>query len=110
MIRKIYSNTKQEKDIVKNRLNVINSIENKLTKEKEQLLNLDKCLNYSLKKTETNLKNLKGIENRLYYYIYVLGVNVTQAIDRVSIEYDKSSSTIWKYYYPKLKESLAKVQ
>ena len=32
MIRKIYSNTKQEKDIVKNRLNVINSIENKLTK------------------------------------------------------------------------------
>lgn len=74
-----------------------------------------KCLNENIKIKEQNkkkieylLKELIGVENKLYYQIIVKGLNVTKAVDKVSLETGLDTSTIWKNYYPKIKEKIKK--
>lgn len=42
----------------------------------------------------------------IYYEVVVNGLSVTKAIDRVSYKVDKDSSTLWKNYYPKVKQKI----
>ncbi len=55
---------------------------------------------------DSHFKELFGIENKLYYEILVKGLNVTKAVDKVSKDYDKEVSTIWKNYYPEVKKKI----
>ena len=57
---------------------------------------------------EKTLKSLTGIEYQLFYEIIVNKRNVTKAIDIVSVKADKDPSTLWKYYYPKVKQEIQK--
>ena len=63
-------------------------------------------LKENIKEMETNLKQLNGIEQMIYYEVVVNGLSVTKAIDRVSYKVDKDSSTLWKNYYPKVKQKI----
>ena len=47
-------------------------------------------------------------EKELFYEVIVRGTNITRAVDKVSITYDVDVSTIWKNYYPKIKEDIKK--
>lgn len=95
----IYNNLKLEKKILNSRLENIKKEEVALTK-----IIKDKEVNIKL--IANHLKELKGIENELYYQIVVLGKNVTKAVDKVAFSVDKDVSTIWKNYYPKVKKKL----
>lgn len=103
---KNYNDIKNELNIALIRLKAINDKEESLDSEKEILENLISKLNQYLKEIEINLKKLSGIEYKLYYEIIVNGLNVTKAIEKVSIYEDKDSSTLWKTYYPKIKEKI----
>lgn len=87
----------------------------KLRKEdlKEEMAVIDKLLEqkkYSLKQMDYLLKEYPEVENKLLYQILVKNLNPTQAIRRVSYEVDKDESTLWKNYYPKVKESLKELE
>ena len=96
---KSHKDTKIELEIAKSRLAII---EADCMLLKEQIKNLSS----NLLKIEANLKELSGIEHKLYYQIIVKGSNVTRAIDKVSYDVDKDVSTLWKVYYPKIKDKI----
>lgn len=80
--------------------------ENLLRKTKENLNEYADHLSNIIHKMDKELRELDGIEYSLYYEIVVQGTNVTRAVDKVALKYDKDVSTIWKNYYPKVKEIL----
>ena len=62
-----YQNTKHELNLYRNRLNILLKYELQLAKEKEMLDNTINLQIELLNQMEKDLKNLNGIENRLYY-------------------------------------------
>lgn len=101
-----YQNTKHELNLYRNRLNILLKYELQLAKEKEMLDNTINLQIELLNQMEKDLKNLNGIENRLYYEIVVKGMRVSKAIEKISLEEDKDVSTLWKNYYPKVKKRI----
>lgn len=101
-----YIDTKNELDIAILRLKTLKEKEINLIREKEIINSYIDKLNEHLKSMENNLKNLTGIANKLYYQIVVNGLNVTKAVDIVARDEDKDVSTIWKNYYPKIKDKI----
>lgn len=104
MIITSYNNLKKEASIISHRLESIDDIKVHLIEEKQILSKLLQKLNKVTEKIEKDLKQLSGIEYKLYYEIVVSGLNVTKAIDKVAFDEDKDVSTLWKGYYPKVKE------
>lgn len=101
-----YIDTKNELDIAILRLKALEENEIKIAKEKDALNSyIDKLEDY-IESMENNLKNLTGIESKLYYQIVVNGLNVTKAVDIVARDENKDVSTIWKNYYPKIKDKI----
>ena len=88
------------------RLKIIDENESLLKKEKEDLTNFSLYLSCALSDMQNVYKNFEGIENSLFYEIIFKGLNVTKAVDKVSFKYDKDPSTLWKNYYPKVKQSI----
>ena len=79
----------------------------------EEIRHIDKILEIkenTKKIIASHLKELDGIENKLYYQIVVLGKNVTQAVDKVAFDCDKDVSTIWKNYYPNVKNKIKELK
>lgn len=101
-----YINTQHLFEIVKLRISVIEKNELELKKEKENLNSFLEQLRGRLEKMDVELKQLKGIEYELYYQIVVRGLNITKAVDKVAFDNDKDVSTIWKNYYPKVKQKI----
>ncbi len=100
---KFYINIKQELNILKERKKLLDfekDIIDKLIIKKEDSLNI----------IDNHLKELKGIENKLYYQIVVLGKSVTKAVDKVAFDEYKDVSTIWKNYYPNVKKKLKELE
>ncbi len=94
-----YVNINKEIEILNNRKEDINF----------ELNNINEILKFKINtrdKISQHLKELVGIENKLYYQIIVLGKNVTAAVDYVSFQCDKDVSTIWKSYYPNVKKKI----
>lgn len=94
-----YINTKNEIAILKER-------QKQITEELNYIENVLPTKIESLKIIDTNLKKLQGIENKLYYHMIVTGLSPTKAVQKISFDFDKDESTIWKNYYPKVKEKI----
>lgn len=107
---KAYVNIKTEYDLINLRIKVLEEKEKQLLKEKISLEELKVKLYDILNQIEEKLKELQGIERELFYEIIVKGTNVTRAVDKVSITYDVDPSTIWKYYYPKIKDVIKRIE
>lgn len=101
-----YMDTKNELDIVKERLLIIREYQNVLRDLEDNLNQMMDTLGVKLSCMDKHLKELQGIENALYYEIVVKGNHVTRAVDIVAFKVDKDVSTIWKHYYPKVKKKL----
>lgn len=107
---KAYVNAKTELDLISLRIQSLEEKEVQINKEKESLKELKDKLNNILNLIEIKLKELKGIERELFYEVIVKGTNITRAVDKVSITYDVDPSTIWKYYYPKIKDDIKMIE
>lgn len=83
--------------------------EKQFNDEKEKLKQLILFEKEVLKQMETDLRNLNGIENKLYFEIVINGLKPSKAIEKVSMEEEKDVSTLWKNYYPKVKEQIKKL-
>lgn len=105
-----YINVKTDIDLINLRLETLKEKEKQIMKEKESLIELKNKLDNFLLKIEDKLKEVKGIERELFYEIIVKGTNVTKAVDKVSFAYDLDTSTIWKNYYPKIKEDIKRIE
>ncbi len=101
-----YSNTVYELNVLKRRLNLILNYETEIALEKNRLINLIDNEEKMIKQMESDLQNLNGIENKLYYEIVINGNNVTKAIDKVASNEFIDTSTLWKNYYPKVKKQI----
>lgn len=106
MIFTSYENILNEKDILIKRLELINEYNLKLNEESLLLEEFIKKIDNNILEIEKDLKDLNGIENKLYCEIVVKGTNVTRAIDKIAFEYNKDVSTLWKNYYPKIKKRI----
>lgn len=101
-----YRDIKYEINILENRLELISEYEQKLLNEKE-MINATLCLQKKiLNQIEVNLKKLSGIESKLFAEIVINGTNVTKAIEKIAVEESKDISTLWKNYYPNIKEKI----
>ena len=105
-----YQNTKYELELIKNRLNLILEYEQTLSKEKEQLIDLAELQEKIIQKMEKDLICLSGIENKLYCEIVLNGTNVTKAIDKIAFDEELDISTLWKNYYPKVKQKIKELE
>lgn len=101
-----YVNIKTDLNLIKLNVNRIEEKEKTLKSEKNIYLDLENKYSFLLDKMEENLKSLVGINRELLYEILIKGTNVTRAVDNVAFRYDMDPSTIWKNYYPKVKEKL----
>lgn len=104
-----YYNTKLELNSLKNRLNLILKYQEQYKKEEKQLKEIIKFQENLLLQIETDLSEMTGIQNKLYYEIVINGISISQAIDKIAKEENKDISTLWKNYYPKVKERLIKL-
>lgn len=101
-----YRDIKYEINILENRLELISEYEQKLLNEKE-MINATLCLQKKiLNQIEVNLKKLSGIESKLFAEIVINGTNITKAIEKIAVEESKDISTLWKNYYPNVKEKI----
>lgn len=90
-------------------LEKVNPVTNKsLNQEITDARNQADTLRYYLKRMEYNLEHTTGIENELFSLIVVKGVRKTKAVEIIAEKYRKEPITIWKYYYPKIKEEISK--
>nr|DAY06931.1 MAG TPA: hypothetical protein [Caudoviricetes sp.] len=103
---KNYNDLKLELEMAKERKNIISIYIKKLMYEEEQINNIIKEQNNTLNKIENNLLNLTGIEYKLFSEIVINKMNVSKAIEKIAEQEDKDVSTIWKNYYPKVKDKI----
>ena len=106
MIMRNYANTVHELNFLKKRLSLIDEYEKSLKSIKEKICHLISSNQNVIDQMEKDIKNLSGIENKLYYEIVINGTNVTKAVDKVSQDEFIDISTIWKNYYPKVKKEI----
>lgn len=92
--------------IINLKIEELNENEKNQILEKERLIKIKKSYQEKIQKIEHMLKQLKGVEYSLYYEIIVNGLTINKAVDKVALKYDLSSSTIWKNYYPNIKEQI----
>ena len=84
-------------NIVEENLEMLEEGNKIITMNKEELTRLKKIYEKKIKNVESNLKQLDGIEYKLYYEMEVNG------LEKVARNVNASTSTIWKSYYPKVK-------
>lgn len=65
-------------------------------------------LTYWINGMKKAFNTLTGIENDLFRMIVINGYNKTKAVNKVAEKYGKEPRTIWKFYYPKIKEEIYK--
>lgn len=102
----MYENSKQVLELIRLRLESLDEVEQDQMKEKERLKKLYENYQKKIEKMEGILKELTGIEYSLYYDIAVKGSTINKAVDKVALDYDVSSSIVWKKHYPKIKSKL----
>ena len=90
-----------------NDLNYYRDIKYEINILEKEMINANLCLQKKiLNQIEVNLKKLSGIESKLFAEIVINGTNVTKAIEKIAVEESKDISTLWKNYYPNVKEKI----
>ena len=84
--------------------------ENSILKEKEVLEETLCFQKKVLNQIEEIFKHLNGIECKLFTEIVINGTNVTKAIEKIAFQESKDVSTLWKNYYPKIKNKISELQ
>lgn len=105
-----YEKVKYEVSILENRLEILKQYEQSILDEKSKLETIVYFQKKLINQIEYNLKACHGIEYKLFHEIMINGLSVTKAIEKVAYEEDKDVSTLWKYYYPKVKGKIAELQ
>lgn len=105
-----YVDNKKELEIAKNRLALVCEYERKIKREKKELVDFINLQTSVLEGTENILRELNGVEQKIFYEIVVNGLNVTKAIESVSVDVDLDISTLWKNYYPRVKQHIIKLK
>lgn len=101
-----YENTKIELEIFKKRLDLILKYEEIIREEKKSIYEIINLQTKLLDQMKEDLKQLNGIESKLYVEIVINGMKVSRAIDKVAFEEEKDISTLWKNYYPQVKKKI----
>jgi len=81
-----------------------------LDQEIEQQYNVVSKLKYYLNLMDYNLKNMKALEYKLYYFIVIDGRGITSGVNHLANVTNKDPRTIWKYYYPKIEKEIKKLE
>lgn len=105
-----YLNIKDDIDLIELNIMAIEQEMKLFKSEKEKLTETKNELSKILNDMKEKLKNLKGIEQELFYEIVINGLNVTKAVDKVAFHNDVDSSTIWKRYYKNVKKELESLE
>lgn len=105
-----YQQMKYELDILEVRLKMIKQYEKNLEAERSQIENTIYVQSKLLNKIEMSLNTPQRIEFKLLKEIVMDGSSVTKAIEKIALEESKDESTLWRYYYPKVKEKIANLQ
>jgi hypothetical protein len=69
-----------------------------------------KQLDYYINLMNNNLKQMKGLEYKLYYAIAVEGRSITGAIFDLSVNTGKSESTLWRIYRDKIEAEIKELE
>lgn len=104
-----YENIIVEHNHSEERLRLLKKYNEELNKEMTNLTEIIEIQKRIITQIKKDLTELKGIEYNLYSKIVVYGINVSRAIEQVSVEEEKDVSTLWKNYYPKIKNRLKKI-
>jgi hypothetical protein len=105
-----YKDIRYEINFLENRLELISEYEKRLLDEKEKIKETLCLQREILNQIEEILKKLSGIESKLFTEIVINGINVTKAIEKVAVQESKDVSTLWKNYYPNVKEIISELQ
>lgn len=98
-----YNNSIAELDILYQRLELIKINEKKLLNEKRTIGKTIEKYKEKTSQIRKLLSDLDGIEYELFYEIVINGLNVSKAVEKIAEQNEKDISTIWKNYYPKVK-------
>ena len=90
----------------KQRIRLLEKYQETINLEINNLIETIDTQNKIIIQIKKDLSELKGIEYNLYTKIIVDGFNISKAIEKVAQEEEKDISTIWKNYYPKIKNKL----
>ncbi len=101
-----YLNIKHKLNILNTSIEILKEYDKSIANCTEKLSVTKKKLKEKMSIIENDLKALKGIENELYYEIIVNGYKPTKAVDIVAFKEDIDASTIWKKYYPNVKNKI----
>lgn len=104
-----YHNTILELDCLKKRLNLILIYQKQYKEEEKQLREVITFQEKILLQIEHNVNELKGIQNKLFREIVINGTKVSSAIEKIASEENKDVSTLWKNYYPEVKQKIDKL-
>ena len=104
-----YENIIVEHNRFKERLSLLETYREKINHEMTDLTGIIEIQKRIITQIKKDLSELKGIEYNLYSKIVIYGTNVSKAIDQVSVEEEKDVSTLWKNYYPKIKNRVKKL-
>lgn len=105
-----YEKTLTENKQCKQRIKLLEKYQADINIEINNLIEIVDTQNKIIIQIKKDLSELKGIEYNLYSKIVVEGLNVSKAIEKVSLEEEKDISTIWKNYYPKIKKRLQLIE
>lgn len=105
-----YKKVKYEVNILENRLNILKQYEKNILDERSKIETIVHLQKELLKQMDCNLETHRGIEYKLFKEIIINGLSVTRAIEKVAHEEEKDESTLWKYYYPKVKKKITELQ
>ena len=94
----------------KQRIRLLEKYQADINVEINNLIDIVDTQNKIIIQVKKDLSELNGIEYNLYSKIVVDGLNISKAIEKVSIEEDKDVSTIWKNYYPKIKKKIQQIE
>lgn len=99
-----YNNLKKELEMCEYRKYLLIEYIKEYSREKEELDKLIYKQKKVINEVEQNLRQLNGIDNKLFCEIVINGTNISKSVEKIAEEYDKDVSTIWKNYYPNIKE------
>lgn len=104
-----YENIIIEKNHFEERLRILEKYKDEINNEILNITEITEIQKRIINQIKKDLSELKGIDYNLYSKIVVYGINISKAIDQVSVEEEKDVSTLWKNYYPKIKKRLKKL-